>query len=167
MQISLKVNGKDSTADVEPRLLLVDFLRDTLNLTGTKSGCDTAQCGACTVMLDGVSVKSCTILAVQADGSDVITIEGVTQNSQLSLLQKAFREMHGLQCGYCTPGMVMSLIDLLRRNPKPSEVEVRYWLDGVLCRCGNYQNIIHAVHYATEKMQSESVTGTTVSGKDD
>ncbi|KST65712.1 (2Fe-2S)-binding protein [Mastigocoleus testarum] len=158
MQISIKVNGKDYSGDVEPRLLLVDFLRDSLDLTGTKNGCDTGQCGACTIMIDGVSVKSCTMLAVQANGSDVTTIEGVTHNGQLSLLQEALWEMHGLQCGYCTPGMVILLMDLLQRNPEPSEAEIRYWLDGVLCRCGTYQNIICAVHRAAEKMQSKSVT---------
>nr|WP_305883632.1 (2Fe-2S)-binding protein [Chroococcidiopsis sp. CCNUC1] len=162
MQTVIKVNGKQYTTDVEPRLLLVDFLRDILNLTGTKSGCDTGQCGACTVMLNGVSVKSCTVLAVQADGSNVMTIEGVAQNGQLSALQEGFWNMHGLQCGYCTPAMIMSLMDLLQNNPKPSEAEIRDWLDGVFCRCGVYPNAVRAVHYAVEKnavekMQMESV----------
>ncbi len=156
MQISIQVNGKYCSADVEPRLLLVDFLRDTLKLTGTKNGCDTGQCGVCTILLNGVAVKSCTVLAVQADGSNVLTIEGVAQNGQLSDLQEGFWEKHGLQCGYCTPGMVMSLMDLLQRSPQPSEEEIRSWLDGILCRCSAYQNVIHAVHYASEKMQSES-----------
>lgn len=166
MQISLKVNDKDRTLDVEPWLLLVDFLRNNLDLTGTKSGCETGQCGACTIMFNGVSVKSCTILAVQADGSDVITIEGVTQNAQLSILQEAFWEMHGLQCGYCTPGTIMSLIDLLQRNSKPNEAEIRHCLDGVLCRCGTYQNVIRAVHYAVEKMQPKPVMDAPIDQED-
>jgi carbon-monoxide dehydrogenase small subunit len=167
MQTSVKVNGELYSADVEPRMLLVDFLRDTLNLTGTKSGCDTGSCGACTILLNGVSVKSCTILAVQADGSNIVTIEGVAQNDQLSPLQEGFWEMHGLQCGFCTPGMVMALIDLLQRNPEPSEAEIRQWLDGVLCRCSAYQNVISAVQYAAGKMQQASGIGAAVSGKDE
>jgi aerobic carbon-monoxide dehydrogenase small subunit len=167
MQTSIKVNGKHCSADVEPRLLLVDFLRDTLNLTGTKSGCETGLCGACTILLNGVSVKSCSVLAVQADGSDIVTIEGVAQNGQLSSLQEGFWERHGLQCGFCTPGMIMSLMDLLQRNLSPSEAEIRYWLDGVLCRCSTYQNVIRAVHYATEKMQPETAIGAVVSRGDE
>ena len=157
MQTSIKVNGEEYTADVEPRLLLVDFLRDNLGLTGTKNGCDTGQCGVCTILLNGVSVKSCTVLAVQADSSDVLTIEGVAQDDRFSSLPEGFSEMHGLQCGFCTPGMVMSSIDLLQHNPNPSEAEIRYWLDGVLCRCTGYHNVVRAVQYAAEKMQQDRV----------
>lgn len=153
MQVSIKVNGKSCDADIEPRLLLVDFLRDNLDLTGTKVGCDTNQCGTCNVLLNGVSVKSCTVLAVQADGSDLVTIEGVAQNGQLHLLQEAFWEKHGLQCGFCTPGMIMSLIDLLQRNSNPSEADIRNSLEGNLCRCTGYHNVIRAVQHAAEKIQ--------------
>ena len=165
MQTNIKVNGKQYNADVEPRLLLVDFFRDTLGLTGTKVGCDTGQCGTCTILLDGVSVKSCTVLAVQADGSDVVTIEGVAENGQMSLLQKAFQEKHGLQCGFCTPGMILALTDLLQRNPNPSEAEIRSWIDGIFCRCSAYQNIVRAVQYVAEKMQQDSGEGAAISNK--
>lgn len=153
MQVSIKVNGKSYDADVEPRLLLVDFLRDILGLTGTKVGCDTNQCGTCNVLLNGLSVKSCTVLAVQADGSELVTIEGVAQNGQLHLLQEAFWEMHGLQCGFCTPGMIMSLIDLLQHNSNPSEAEIRNALEGTLCRCTGYHNVVRAVQHAVQMMQ--------------
>jgi aerobic carbon-monoxide dehydrogenase small subunit len=153
MQTSFKVNGTLRSADVEPRALLVDFLRDTLGLTGTKSGCDTGQCGACTILLNGVSVKSCMILAVQANGDEVTTIEGVTQDGQFHPLQMSFWEKHGLQCGFCTPGMIMSLLDLLHRNPNPTEAEIRHWLDGVMCRCTGYHNIISAVQDAADTMR--------------
>ncbi len=153
MQVSIKVNGKPYDADVEPRMLLVDFLRDILGLTGTKVGCDTNQCGTCNILLNGVSVKSCTVLAVQADGSELVTIEGVAQNGQLHLLQEAFWEMHGLQCGFCTPGMIMSLIDLLQHNSNPSEAEIRNSLEGTLCRCTGYHNVVRAVQHAVEIMQ--------------
>lgn len=156
MQTSIKVNGKHVSADVEPRLLLVDFLRDNLGLIGTKDGCDTGQCGACTILLNGVSVKSCTVLAIQADGSEVTTIEGIALNEELSLLQQGFWEKHGLQCGFCTPGMILALTDLLAHNPQPSEAEIRQWLDGILCRCTGYQNVIRAVQYAAEKMQTKA-----------
>jgi len=134
-------------------VLLVDFLRETLGLTGTKIGCDTGQCGTCTVLLDGRSVKSCTMLAVQADGAEVTTIEGLSQEGQLHALQEGFWEMHGVQCGFCTPGMVMALTDLLRHNAHPSERAIRDWLEGNLCRCTGYHNIVRAVQYAAEKLQ--------------
>jgi aerobic carbon-monoxide dehydrogenase small subunit len=153
MQTSFNVNGTLCSADVEPRVLLVDFLRDTLCLTGTKSGCDTGQCGACTVLLNGASVKSCMILAVQANDNEVTTIEGVTQDGKLHPLQMSFWEKHGLQCGFCTPGMIMSLLDLLHRNPNPTEFEIRQWLDGVMCRCTGYHNVISAVQDAADKMR--------------
>lgn len=153
MNILLNINGHARAADVEPRVLLVDFLRETLGLTGTKIGCDTGQCGTCTVWLDGRSVKSCTMLAVQADGAEVTTIEGLSQDGQLHALQEGFWEMHGVQCGFCTPGMVMALTDLLRHNAHPSERAIRDWLEGNLCRCTAYHNIVRAVQYAAEKLQ--------------
>src|SRR3954467_7431448 len=148
VQVSLTVNGERHELDVEPRLLLVHFLRDTLGLTGTHVGCDTSNCGACTVHVDGESAKSCTILAVQADGSEVLTIEGMAQGSRLHPLQEGFYAEHGLQCGYCTPGMIMAAADLLARNPDPSEKEIREGLAGVLCRCTGYHNIVKAVQHA-------------------
>lgn len=156
MQTSIKVNGTPVSADVETRLLLVDFLRDHLGLIGTKNGCDTGQCGACTILINGVAVKSCTVLAIQADGSEIATIEGIAKNDQFSLLQEAFWEKHGLQCGFCTPAMILTLTDLLGRNPQPDEAEIRQWLDGILCRCTGYQNVVSAVKYAVEKMQQEA-----------
>jgi carbon-monoxide dehydrogenase small subunit len=143
--ISLKVNRKAVTAEVEPRTLLVDLLRETLHLTGTHVGCDTSQCGACTVLVDGRSVKSCTMLAVEADGAEVTTIEGLAAGAELHPMQKAFNECHGLQCGFCTPGAVLSSVDLLKRKPSPSEHEVREWLEGNICRCTGYHNIVKAV----------------------
>ncbi|HSR25466.1 MAG TPA: (2Fe-2S)-binding protein [Candidatus Eisenbacteria bacterium] len=145
MRISLSVNGLAEEAEVEPRLLLVHFLRERLGLTGTNVGCDSTSCGACTVLLDGESVKSCTVLAVQADGAEVTTIEGLSSNGELSPLQAAFQRHHGLQCGYCTPGMVLAATSLLRENPNPSEEEVRLGLEGNLCRCTGYQGIVDAV----------------------
>jgi len=139
------VNGEARESEVESRLLLVHYLRDVLGLTGTNVGCDTSNCGACTVLLDGQAVKSCTVLAAQADGADVITIEGMATDGQLHPLQEAFREHHGLQCGYCTPGMIMAAADLLARNPNPSEEDVRHGLEGNLCRCTGYHNIVKAV----------------------
>jgi carbon-monoxide dehydrogenase small subunit len=153
MQVSLKVNGKSYDADVEPRMLLVDFLRDTLGLTGTKVGCDTSQCGSCNILLNGKSAKSCAVLAVQADGSNLVTIEGVAMNGQLHLLQEGFQEAHGLQCGFCTPGIIMSLLDFLQNCSNPSEADIRNAIDGNLCRCTGYQNIIKAVQYTVERMQ--------------
>jgi aerobic carbon-monoxide dehydrogenase small subunit len=151
-EINVSVNGRAYTRDVEPRTLLVHFLRDVLGLTGTHVGCDTSQCGACTVLLDGRGVKSCTLLAVQANGSSVTTVEGLETNGQLHPLQAAFREAHGLQCGFCTPGMIMSSVDLLSRNPNPSEAEIRHALEGNLCRCTGYHNIVKAVQIAANTM---------------
>ena len=150
--ITVTVNGKSYNAEVEPRMLLVHLLRNVLNLTGTHVGCDTSQCGACTVMMDGQAVKSCTVLAVQADGSEITTIEGLAKDGNLHPLQEGFWEMHGLQCGFCTPGMIMTALDLLQRNPNPSEEEIRRGLEGTLCRCTGYQNIVRAVKYAADKM---------------
>ncbi|ODT03222.1 MAG: carbon monoxide dehydrogenase [Gemmatimonadetes bacterium SCN 70-22] len=151
-EINVSVNGRAYTRDVEPRTLLVHFLRDVLGLTGTHVGCDTSQCGACTVLLDGRGVKSCTVLAVQADGAQVTTIEGIGTNGELHPLQAAFREAHGLQCGFCTPGMIMSSLDLLTHNPAPTEDEIRHALEGNLCRCTGYQNIVKAVQLAANTM---------------
>jgi carbon-monoxide dehydrogenase small subunit len=145
VRVNVTVNGEARESEVEPRLLLVHYLRDTLGLTGTHIGCDTSNCGACTVLLDGESVKSCTVLAAQADGREVKTIEGMAENGKLHPLQEAFWEHHGLQCGYCTPGMIMAAADLLQRNPSPSEEEVRHGLEGNLCRCTGYHNIVKAV----------------------
>ncbi len=150
--ISVTVNGQTHQSDVEPRTLLVHYLREQLNLTGTHIGCDTSQCGACTVLVDGVSVKSCTLLAAQADGAQVTTIEGLAQDGQLHPLQEGFWEKHGLQCGFCTPGMIMSAYDLLQQNANPSEDQIRHGLEGNLCRCTGYQNIVRAVQYAAAKM---------------
>jgi carbon-monoxide dehydrogenase small subunit len=145
VRVSITVNGDERSAEIEPRLLLVHFLRETLGLTGTHVGCDTSNCGACTVHLNGNSVKSCTLLAAQADGAEITTIEGMGQEGALHPLQEAFWEHHGLQCGYCTPGMIMAAADLLERNPKPTEHEVREGLSGNLCRCTGYHNIVKAV----------------------
>jgi aerobic carbon-monoxide dehydrogenase small subunit len=153
VRISMTVNGRDQAADVEPRLLLVHFLRDTLGLTGTHVGCDTSNCGACTCHVDGEAVKSCTVLAVQADGAEVTTIEGMGQSENLHPLQESFWTNHGLQCGYCTPGMIMAAADLLARNPDPSEEDVREALAGNLCRCTGYQNIVKAVLGAAGEMR--------------
>jgi aerobic carbon-monoxide dehydrogenase small subunit len=153
VRISMTVNGRDQAADVEPRLLLVHFLRDTLGLTGTHVGCDTSNCGACTCHVDGEAVKSCTVLAVQADGAEVTTIEGMGQFENLHPLQESFWTNHGLQCGYCTPGMIMAAADLLARNPDPSEEDVREALAGNLCRCTGYQNIVKAVLGAAGEMR--------------
>jgi carbon-monoxide dehydrogenase small subunit len=153
MHVAITVNGVRREADVEPRTLLVDFIRDHLALTGTKIACDTSQCGACTVQLDGKSVKSCTVLAVQADGGELTTIEGLASNGDLHVVQEAFREKHGLQCGYCTPGMVMSVVDLLEHTPDPTDAEIRHALEGNLCRCTGYENIVQAVHKAAEVVE--------------
>ena len=151
-EISVTVNGAQHTSDVEPRLLLVEYLRDVLNLTGTHVGCDTSNCGACTVILNGSAVKSCTLFAVQADGGEVTTVEGLASNGDLHPLQEGFWEMHGLQCGFCTPGMIMSSYDLLQKNPSPSEDEIRHGIAGNFCRCTGYHNIVKAVQYAADKM---------------
>jgi aerobic carbon-monoxide dehydrogenase small subunit len=152
--VSMTVNGQAVTREVEPRTLLVEFLRQHLDLTGTHVGCDTSQCGACVVHLNGASVKSCTVLAVQAQGAEVTTIEGLARNGELHPMQAAFREHHALQCGFCTPGMIMSAIDLLKRKPDPSEQEIREWLDGNLCRCTGYHNIVKAIQAAAADMRS-------------
>jgi carbon-monoxide dehydrogenase small subunit len=154
VRVSMTVNGSRREADVEPRTLLVHFLREELGLTGTHVGCDTSNCGACTIHLDGDSVKSCTVLAVQADGGEVTTIEGLGQEGNLHPVQEAFWEHHGLQCGYCTPGMIMAAADLLRKSPHPSEQEVREGLAGNLCRCTGYHNIVKAVLSAAEQGDS-------------
>lgn len=153
MEITVKVNGHSHTHDVEPRLLLVHYLRELLRLTGTHVGCETTLCGACTVMLNGVAVKSCTVLAVQADGSEITTIEGLAQNGDLHPVQEGFWEEHGLQCGFCTPGMIMASCQLLLRNANPSEHDIRHGLEGNLCRCTGYQHIVNAVQYAARKLQ--------------
>jgi len=150
-QIAVTVNGVVHEAEVEPRQLLVYFLREQLGLTGTNVGCDTSSCGTCTVLLDGESAKACTILAVQADGREVTTIEGLTENGELHPMQQAFHEHHGLQCGFCTPGMVLAAVSYLKENPKPSEDEVRHALEGNLCRCTGYENIVKAVLAVAEK----------------
>ncbi|MDI9858283.1 (2Fe-2S)-binding protein [Flectobacillus roseus] len=155
IKISVNVNGKNYVREVEPRTLLVHFLRDTLRLTGTHIGCDTSSCGACTIHVDGVAVKSCTMLAVQADGSSITTIEGLAQGAELHPLQEGFKECHGLQCGFCTPGMIMTAADLLAKNPNPSEAEIRHGLEGNFCRCTGYHNIVKAVQYAAEKIGTE------------
>jgi aerobic carbon-monoxide dehydrogenase small subunit len=153
--ISITVNGTTHQSEVEPRTLLVHYLRGQINLTGTHVGCDTSQCGACVVHLDGVSVKACTVLAVQCDGAAVTTIEGLAQGDQLHPLQEGFWERHGLQCGYCTPGMIMAAADLLRQYPEPSDEQIRHGLEGNLCRCTGYENIVRAVRYAAERMRAE------------
>jgi len=156
MNVSIRVNGEARNATVEPRTLLVHFLRDELELTGTHVGCDTSQCGACTVHLDGQAVKSCTLFAVQADGREVTTIEGIGSIGALHPLQTGFWEEHGLQCGFCTPGMIMSSAELLKHNPQPSESEIRHALEGNFCRCTGYHNIVKAVQHAAELMAAPS-----------
>ena len=151
--VTITVNGVEHTADIEPRLLLVHFIRDVLSLTGTHIGCDTTNCGACTVLLDGRSVKSCTVFAIQANGKAVTTIEGMAQNGTLHPLQEGFHQEHGLQCGFCTPGMIMRAAELLEKNPNPTEDEIRWGISGNLCRCTGYVNIVKAIQYAAEKMQ--------------
>jgi carbon-monoxide dehydrogenase small subunit len=150
-QVSITVNRKVRKAQVEPRLLLVHFLREQLHLTGTHVGCDTSQCGACTVLVDGRSAKSCTIFAVQADGADVTTIEGLARNGELHPLQEGFWEEHGLQCGYCTPGMIMSAVNLLNDTPQPTEQQIRAGISGNFCRCTGYQHIVNAIQHAANK----------------
>jgi len=150
--ISLTINGVEHSSDVEPRTLLVHYLRETIGLTGTHIGCDTTSCGACTVLIDGLAAKSCTVLAVQADGTQVTTIEGIGSEGNLHPVQEGFWEKHGLQCGYCTPGMIMTSIALLQQNPNPTEAEIRHGLEGNICRCTGYQNIVKSVQYAAEKM---------------
>lgn len=149
--ISINVNGVDHQTEVEPRLLLVHYLRDLLGLTGTHIGCETSICGACTILVDGQAVKSCTIFAVQADGANITTIEGLASNGTLHPVQEGFWEKHGLQCGYCTPGMIIAATQLIDRNPDPSREEIRHGLEGNLCRCTGYQHIVEAVEYAAKK----------------
>jgi aerobic carbon-monoxide dehydrogenase small subunit len=151
-RVSLTVNGTKYERDVEPRVLLVHFLRDVIGLTGTHVGCDTSQCGACTVIVDGTAVKSCTMFTVQADGSEVLTIEGLARDGQLHPIQEAFWEMHALQCGFCTPGLIMTTYELLQRTPNPNEEEIRVGLEGNLCRCTGYHNIVRAVQDAAGRL---------------
>src|SRR5438309_1301419 len=156
-KISVTVNGATQQSEIEPRLLLVHYLRDVLGLTGTHIGCETSLCGACTVMVDGQAVKSCTVLAAQVDGANVTTIEGLAQDGNLHPVQQAFWEHHGLQCGFCTPGMIMAATQLLQRNPDPTEEEIRHGIEGNICRCTGYQHIVQAVQCAAKKMKSKSV----------
>jgi aerobic carbon-monoxide dehydrogenase small subunit len=158
--ISVTVNGQQYSAEVEPRLLLVHFLREDLNLTGTHIGCDTSNCGACTVVLDGVAVKSCTVLAVQADGASIETVEGLEQGGQLHALQEGFWQEHGLQCGFCTPGMLMVSYAMLQSNPSPTENEIRRGISGNLCRCTGYVNIVKAIQYGAAKLRGETPVST-------
>ena len=152
--VTFTLNGAAVSAEVDSRTLLVEMLRENLRRTGTHVGCDTSQCGACVIHVDGRSVKSCTMLAVQAEGADIVTIEGVARNGELHPMQEAFREHHGLQCGFCTPGMIMSALDLVQQNPDPDETEIREWLEGNLCRCTGYQNIVRAIKAGAENMRS-------------
>lgn len=153
MQVTLNVNGKTVRKDIEDRVLLVHFLREQLGLTGTHVGCETSLCGACTVLLDGQAVKACTVLAASADGSSVTTVEGLAHDGHLHVVQEGFWEKHGLQCGYCTPGFLMATVQLLERNPNPTEEEIRHGLEGNYCRCTGYHNIVKAVQYAAEKLR--------------
>lgn len=155
MNVTININGKEYSDDVEPRLLLVHFIRENANLTGTHVGCDTTSCGACTILLDGVPVKSCTMFAVQANGKAITTVEGLAQNGKLVPIQEGFHEKHGLQCGFCTPGMMLTSVAFLKKNPNPSEEEIRWAISGNLCRCTGYTNIVEAVQYAAEKMRGE------------
>jgi aerobic carbon-monoxide dehydrogenase small subunit len=157
--VTVSVNGERFTREIEARLLLVHFLREELSLTGTHIGCDTTNCGACTIVLDGEAVKSCTLFAVQADGKHVETIEGLAPGGKLHPLQEGFWEKHGLQCGYCTPGMIMSARQLLKKNPKPTEDEIRHGISGNLCRCTGYNKIVEAIQYAAEKLRAEGGEG--------
>lgn len=152
MQVSLKINGVEYTREVEPRRLLVHLLREDIGLTGTNVGCDTSQCGACTVLMNGMAVKSCTVLAVQASGTEITTIEGLATDGQLHPLQQAFWDHHGLQCGFCTPGMLLTATDLIRHHPEPTEEQIRHGIEGNLCRCTGYQNIVRAIEAAADVM---------------
>lgn len=154
MKITVKVNGVAHTHEIEPRISLTHYLREILDLTGTHIGCDTSGCGACTVTMDGKAVKSCTILAVQADGSEITTIEGMANGNEMHPIQAAFKEHHGLQCGFCTPGMVMTAVDILKNNPNPSEKEVRHGLEGNFCRCTGYHNIVKSIRHAAEQINN-------------
>ncbi len=163
MQITVTVNGAERTADVEPRLLLVHLIRDVFGLTGTHVGCDTSNCGACTVLLDGVPVKSCTMFGVQADGRSITTVEGLAQDGQLHPIQSAFKEEHGLQCGFCTPAMMLTGAALLDRNPQPTEEEIRWAISGNICRCTGYMNIVKAIEAAGQAMATEKAPASTSS----
>lgn len=156
MKVSITVNGREHTHEVEPRMSLAQFLREVLRLTGTHIGCDTSSCGACTVLLDGSAVKSCTVLAVQADGREVTTIEGLARNGTLHPIQQAFKEMHGLQCGFCTPGMIMTAYEILKQHPQPTEEQIRHGLEGNFCRCTGYHNIVRSIQRAAELMASNA-----------
>ncbi len=156
IDVTFTLNGARVSASVEPRTLLVQLLREQLGQTGTHVGCDTSQCGACVVHVDGRSVKSCTLLAAQVDGAEVLTIEGVARDDELHPMQAAFREHHGLQCGFCTPGMIMSALELVKHNPAPSEGEIRHWLEGNICRCTGYHNIVKAIAAGAQAMQETS-----------
>jgi len=150
--VSMNVNGSERQGEVESRTLLVHHIRENLGLTGTHIGCDTSQCGACTILMNGKAVKSCTVLAVQAEGAEITTIEGLAKDGELHPIQEGFWEEHGLQCGYCTPGMIMTTVDLLQRNPNPTEAEIRHGIEGNLCRCTGYQHIVKSIQYAANKM---------------
>ena len=158
--VSMTVNGTPRQNEVEPRMLLVHYLRDVLGLTGTHVGCDTSQCGACTILMDGQAVKSCTVLAVQAEGASITTIEGMAQNGELHPIQQGFWEEHGLQCGFCTPGMIMTTADFLSRTPNPSDDEIRHAIEGNLCRCTGYQHIVNSIRNAAQKMQGTAAPAT-------
>ena len=152
LPVKMTINGTSYSHEVEPRMLLVHYIRETVGLTGTHIGCDTSQCGACTIIMNGLAVKACNLFAVQADGAQIMTIEGLAKNGQLHPIQQGFWEKHGLQCGYCTPGMILASYQLLQRYPRPTEAEIRHQLEGNLCRCTGYHNIVKAVQYAAEKM---------------
>lgn len=156
MHVSMTVNGRVVGGEVDARTLLVHFIRETLNLTGTHIGCESSYCGACTVLVNGTTIKSCTMLAVQAEGATITTIEGLAQNGDLHPIQEGFWERHGLQCGFCTPGMIMSAVGLLEQNPNPSEEEIRHGIEGNLCRCTGYHNIVKSIEYAAAKMRGET-----------
>ena len=159
MKVTITINGVKATHDVEPRLLLVHYIREVLGLTGTHIGCDTTSCGACTIHLNGLAVKSCTVLAVQADRGSILTVEGLAKDGKLHPIQEGFWEEHGLQCGFCTPGMMLTALQILERNPKPTEDQIRHGLEGNLCRCTGYQHIVNAVQYAARKMAEQSPKG--------
>ncbi len=159
-EITINVNGTPHTMEVEPRLLLVHFIRENLSMTGTHIGCDTSSCGACTVLLNGKSVKSCTVLAVQANGKEVTTVEGIAPEGEMHPLQEGFKENHGLHCGFCTPGMIMRAVELLEHNPNPTEDEIRWGISGNLCRCTGYNNIVKAIQYAGAKMRGDAIPST-------
>ena len=152
LPVTMTINGQSYSHEVEPRLLLVHYIRETVGLTGTHVGCDTSQCGACTILMNGQAVKACNLFAVQADGATIMTIEGLAKNGELHPIQLGFWEKHGLQCGFCTPGMIMSAHQMLQRNPRPTEAQIRHDLEGNLCRCTGYHNIVKAIQYAAEKM---------------